>query len=437
MQGQLDDIEGDILIYGAHLVAVECCRYLVHKGKYSKIVGVAVTNMAGNPRELEGFPVKEINTYRKRQDNLTVVIAMPEKYHTVVEAYVKELGFKDSVKVSLEAMSILKGRQLLLEQQMSSEFEFLLEESIRDSSWLNIKELSGRTDRYYKFPTLFYKSIKDVFKETRQLKFQKDYQRILGEYRNLHCILEKNVLDTEFLMTNILQVYMVFSKGDSAAVSMNTYAPWICPLHAGKREGKTEIFCMHDDVGDSIADKNSVLAEMTGAYWIWRNIDNVSYKGLCHYRRHFIISENEIRALNQNGVDVILTIPRYVPFGVGNMFLAETPVKKRVFESMYQAVHECAPEDESLFRDYMSACFYYPNNMVIARSNIYDSYCEWVFRILFRMFEIDQDIGYKHVYDRHLAYAAELLTSFYFAKNRNKYQIAVTEYQFLLGESCV
>ena len=61
MQGQLDDIEGDILIYGAHLVAVECCRYLVHKGKYSKIVGVAVTNMAGNPRELEGFPVKEIN----------------------------------------------------------------------------------------------------------------------------------------------------------------------------------------------------------------------------------------------------------------------------------------------------------------------------------------------------------------------------------------
>lgn len=433
----MDSIEGDIIIYGAHLVALECCRYFVEKGDGCKIVGVAVTDMEGNPSELEGFPVKEINQYRKYQEAPTVVIAMPEKYHAIVETYAKEFGFKDFVKVSLEAMSVLKGRQLLLEQQISSEFEFILEENIQDSSWLNIKELSGVSDRYYKFPTLFYKSIKDVFKEASELKFREDYQRTLGEYRNLHKFLKKNIPDAELLATNIMQVYMVFSKRDSAAISMNTYASWICPLHAGEREGKIEITCMYDDVGNSIADKNSVLAEMTGAYWVWKNIENVSYKGLCHYRRHFIISKSEIEALAQNGVDVILTIPRYVPFGVGNMFLAETPVKEQVLESMYQAVHECAPEDEKFFREYLSACFYYPNNMVIARNDIYNAYCEWVFGILFRMFEIDQDMEYGHVYDRHLAYAAELLTSFYFSRNRDKYKIAVTEYQFDSGESCV
>ena len=188
--------------------------------------------------------------------------------------------------------------------------------------------------------------------------------------------------------------------------------------------------CFYEDMGETITDQNRIFAEMTGAYWIWKNRNHAAYKGLCHYRRHFIISEEEIRALEQSRIDAILTTPRYVPYGVGNMFLAETPVKKGVYESMLQAVRECAPEDALRFQIYLDSCFYYPNNMVIARNDIYNAYCEWVFKILFRMSEIETQKGNVQTEDRRIAYAAELLTSFYFAKNKDIYRIAVTDYQF-------
>ena len=142
------------------------------------------------------------------------------------------------------------------------------------------------------------------------------------------------------------------------------------------------------------------------------------------------MTEQEVMAADQNGIDVILTIPRYVPFGIKSMFLAETPVKEPVYEMMLQTIKECHKEDVDAFCEYMDECFYYPNNMVVARANIYDDYCEWIFPVLMRMLELDKETGYGHETDRHVAYAAELLTSFYFVKNRERYRVAVTEYRF-------
>ena len=49
---------------------------------------------------------------------------------------------------------------------------------------------------------------------------------------------------------------------------------------------------------------------------------------------------------------------------------------------------------------------------------------------MFQMEENDRRNGVvKH--DRHIAYSAELLTSFYFAQNKDKYKIAVTDYIFI------
>ena len=429
--GELEGIEGKILIYGAHLVALECFRFLIYKGKESSITGFAVTNRSGNPEEIEGYPVKEIGEYQDLRHVVTVIIAMPKKYHAAVENHAREKGFQKFIQVSLEEMSLIKREQLLWEQRSRIGFPFVLEKSGRDGSWLDIRRQREETVRYYKFPTLFYRNMDDVFEETENLAFQKDYQKVLGSYRNIHCMPEKEREEIGKPYTEALQVYMIFSRGDSALLSADSaYESWIRPLQVGGRESKMKISCQYDDVGDSIADKNHLFAEMTGAYWIWKNVDQVCYKGLCHYRRHFVISEDEIRRLEQNKMDVILTIPRYVPYGVGNMFLAETPVKAQVFETMVQAIRKCAPEDEIDFKNYMRACFYYPNNMVIARNDIYNAYCEWVFRILFRMLEIEEEKDYGHADDRHLAYAAELLTSFYFVKNKDNYRIAVTEYQF-------
>ncbi len=441
----LKNISGQLLIYGAHLVALECCRILVDNGKGSQIVGFAVTEKKGNPEQLEGYPVKEIDAYIDQCDELTVIIAMPGKFHSTVAGYAKEKGFRKFIRVGLEEMSALKSRRMISECRNHPELTFHLKENDHDISWMDIMVDAIPSHIYFKFPTLFYKNTKDIFRAASNCDFAKEYQETLGQYRNLHKIPGEWTEGAEPL-ADLMQVYMIFSENDSASLSMRGYNPWIVPLHAGRRKEKDaanfmssqeerrdlkRVFqCFYDDMGETITDQNRIFAEMTGAYWIWKNRNHAAYKGLCHYRRRFIISEEEIQALEQNRIDAILTTPRYVPYGVGNMFLAETPVKKSVYESMLQAVEECAPEDALRFQIYLDSCFYYPNNMVIARNAIYNAYCQWVFKILFRMSEIETQKGNGQMEDRRIAYGAELLTSFYFAKNKDNYRIAVTDYQF-------
>ncbi len=59
------------------------------------------------------------------------------------------------------------------------------------------------------------------------------------------------------------------------------------PLHVG-REGKEDLGYLGDNTGDNISLKNPNYCELTGLYWIWKNVKDEDYVGLCHYRRYFL-----------------------------------------------------------------------------------------------------------------------------------------------------
>lgn len=433
---------GSIMIYGAHLVAVELYRYLKWVCRSFEFAGFAVTTAEGNPKELEGEKVVELQDSQADKDT-TVMIAMPEKYHNEVELYARKLGFSSFIRISLEKMSELKGRQLLQEYKRYGNLKFNLYEDECDVSWMNMTDSNlDRWDqpcdlarRHYKFPTLYYLDVETMFREAGKFNFYKDYERVFGAYRNLHALpardcpsqdIEKNQKKLE----EQLRIYMVFSQWDSASIANQEYPFWIYPIQAGSALTEKKVGKYLDEIGDSISEKNSVLAEMTAAYWIWKNAEPVKYKGLCHYRRHFVLTKEVVISLEENGIDVVLTTPRYAPGGIRRMFLAETPVKEPVYQKLIGAIADCHPEDKEAFKEYMEECLYCPNNMVIAKSGIYDAYCEWVFPVLFRMMEMDEESGYGHERDRHIAYAAELLTSWYFARHKDVYCMAVTDYRF-------
>lgn len=432
---------GSILIYGAHLVAIELYRYLKALNIKFQFAGFVVTDMEGNPEVLEQKDVLEIADYQADK-NVTVMIAMPEKYHDEAEAYARGLGFSTFIRIGQREMSILKGRQLLYDYKKYGLSCFDLYEDPNDASWLNMTDSlqscqsvqvqrEPLAERHYKFPTLYYLSSEIVFHIAKKFDFYGDYERVLGTYRNLHAFPFQSTPDMNYEKTDKqpLHIYMVFSQWDSSSIAKTEYPQWICPIQAGSilTEKKSGEFL--DETGDSISEKNNILAEMTAAYWIWKNAAPVKYKGLCHYRRHFIITEEEVMTLEANGFDVVLTTPRYAPGGIQNMFLKETPVREPVYRTMLRAIGECHPEDKDGFEKYMEESLYYPNNMVIARSAVYDTYCEWVFPVLFRMMEIEREDGYGHEKDRHIAYAAEVLTSFYFSEHKKDYCIAITDYQ--------
>lgn len=61
----------------------------------------------------------------------------------------------------------------------------------------------------------------------------------------------------------------------------------------GYRPATTSLHAFSDNVGDSISEKNVHYSELTGWYWIWKNVTDVNTIGLCHYRRYFVLDENE------------------------------------------------------------------------------------------------------------------------------------------------
>lgn len=419
-----------IIIYGAHLVALECARWLIKMGKRDNILGFAVTDMEGNPNELLQIPVKQIELYQAENDNLIVIIAMPEKYHSIVENHARQIGFEKFIKLSLECMSKIKAMWLLEEQEKYPQLSFALKESRNDVTWLDIVERNSENKGLCKFPTLFYRDDREVFSLALNDKFYEGYEKVCGQNSNLHLLPVNHEHITEIKnISDVIRIYALFSEWDSAQIKSGKCDEWMYPLQVGSKLAAQRYGDLFDDVGENISEKNRLFAELTGTYWVWKNQNTSKYKGICHYRRHFMVSKEEIMALLSHDIDVLLTTPRYVPGGIKNMFMAETPVKESVYQSMLRAIKEIYPDDKNCFEKYMDSDFYYPNNMVVAANSIFDDYCAWMFPILFRMSEIDKETAYGHETDRHIAYAAELLTSYYFAKNRKKYNIAVTDYQ--------
>ena len=62
------------------------------------------------------------------------------------------------------------------------------------------------------------------------------------------------------------------------------------PIHVGA-EGKTlDLGYQKDNVGENISKKNANYCELTGLYWVWKNLD-ADFIGLAHYRRHFCLNK--------------------------------------------------------------------------------------------------------------------------------------------------
>ena len=63
--------------------------------------------------------------------------------------------------------------------------------------------------------------------------------------------------------------------------------PMYVPLQVG-RALHDDLGYIGDDTGDNISALNGYYSELTGVYWIWKNVTNADYVGICHYRRYLL-----------------------------------------------------------------------------------------------------------------------------------------------------
>lgn len=201
------------------------------------------------------------------------------------------------------------------------------------------------------------------------------------------------------------------------------------PIHVGK-EGKDDLGYIGDNTGDNISNKNANYCELTGLYWAWKNLD-ANYIGLVHYRRHFtdkkskgskndkVLTKEQLNKILKK-TDVILPTPRnyYIETNYSQYVHAH---HAEDLDCTRDIIKEKYPEYIVAYEASMKKTYGHRFNMFIMKKDKFNSYCEWLFDILFEL-EKRLDISSYNKNDaRVFGFVSERLLDVWVNTNRIKY----------------
>lgn len=182
------------------------------------------------------------------------------------------------------------------------------------------------------------------------------------------------------------------------------------PLHVG-REGKEDLGYPGDNTGENISGKNPNYCELTGLYWLWKNVD-CDIIGICHYRRYFA---KDGQLLGKSYIEQTLEkypiiIPNSACVKEGSVY-GQYKKKHHVkdLEICREVIARKCPEYLRAFDFCMRTILVSVGNMWITRKDIYDRYCAWLFDILFEAEKRIDMAGYDDYQKRVMGFLSERL----------------------------
>ncbi len=184
---------------------------------------------------------------------------------------------------------------------------------------------------------------------------------------------------------------------------------------------------IYDNDGDNISEKNTQFCELTAMYWIWKHAKE-SIVGLEHYRRFFLVGEELGNVMSTNDIDVILPTPLCVlPSLKGNYLLRHEP---QPFEDMMEVLQKLYPDDFDTSVSFFDQKLYSPCNMLIARKEVFDRLCGWMFPILFEVAARNKTFDDRYQ-NRYPGFLSERLISLFFELHRDEYKVVYSDKNFL------
>lgn len=347
----------EVIIYGAGVMGKALMKCLKDAPYNLPVTCFLVRNMEGNPKEIEGIPVLDLE-HATGYGEKTILVALHEKY---IEGAMEELrnkGFHQLVPISFDSdvWSNIRGNWLYSNQVKSG---------------------------------LVYADLNEV-------------------------------------PENELHVYVVHSIADRTLKEESIPRSFEIPIQVGAALTDIEMFPVRDSQGENISEKNPQYCELTALYWIWKH-DRAKYVGLSHYRRKFEITEEQAEKLLNSDIDVVTTVPVLNFAGIRQQYCCDHEEKD--WDIMLEAVKKIHPEYVSTADKVQNGIFYYAYNMFIARKEILDDYCEWLFPILSYC---EEKIGTKtdSYQNRYVGFLAERLLTIYFEHNR-QYKLAIARKHFI------
>ena len=187
-----------------------------------------------------------------------------------------------------------------------------------------------------------------------------------------------------------------------------------------------------DNQGENISEKNGDYSELTGLYWIWKNKikrQDDTYYGLAHYRRFLELSEDDLLRLADNDIDVVLPYP--MPYEPNIEAHHLRYLSDSEWDAVLHALEELHPDYSRAFKDILKQEYFYNYNVILAKKDVLDDYCSWLFPLLFRI-EENNDPNKEKEPNRYMGYVGETLETLYFMYNKDKLKIAHTGCRFLV-----
>lgn len=159
--------------------------------------------------------------------------------------------------------------------------------------------------------------------------------------------------------------------------------PGYIPLHVG-RINHPDLGYTGDHTGEHISQKNSSYCELTGIYWMWKNV-NCDIIGLCHYRRYFVddmqlLTKSQIESILET-YDLIIGVSSKTPFATVATHYVTAHFQKD-WDICREALVELYPEYADAFDLVANSNLMNLGNMMICRKSLFDQYCSWLFPLL-------------------------------------------------------
>ena len=226
-----------------------------------------------------------------------------------------------------------------------------------------------------------------------------------------------------------IKIIVACHKSDPNIIQDDIYLP----IQVGKDlHPEINLGYQCDNEGENISYNNDSFCELTALYWAWKNLKDVDFIGLCHYRRYFAKNNSFVSRIDTNGPlqeqdlisvecinklqksEVILprfwSLPQPIYKAFGNR------VMEQDIYILYKVIRNKYPEYSDTFSKYMLGHWKTGYNMFIMRKYDFDNYCSWIFNVLFETRKHVKKSSYIS-YNRIFGYFGEILTAVYSLQN--------------------
>lgn len=255
-----------------------------------------------------------------------------------------------------------------------------------------LEELPGKIQNLLKHP------------EVREEIAANAYHRAAAEYtweRRARELIALSERDLDHALTVFVATHVKFNPPNN---------PIYVPLHVG-RCGKPDLGYLGDDTGENISDLNFLYGELTGLFWIWQNVQDLDYVGLCHYRRYFINSE--MQAMGKGEYLALLEqcdaiVPKHAVCEANNYYEHfGMSHNSRDLDAVERALKRLYPDYAGAWDTAMSGTIYYWGNLVVTRLEILKAYAEWLFNIFAEASDEIDVSGYDDYHRRVYGFLSE------------------------------